>query len=105
MTSSGAGQVAQWARGANVVKAFHTIGFNVMANAAFAADRPVLFYCGDDTAAKTFVKNLADELGFEAVDAGLLTQARTLEPFALLWTSPAVFHGMGRDFAFQLLRR
>jgi predicted dinucleotide-binding enzyme len=51
------------------------------------------------------VKKLIDELVFEAVDAGPLTQARLLEPFALLWISMALVHGLGRDFAFELLRR
>jgi predicted dinucleotide-binding enzyme len=65
----------------------------------------VLFFCGDDAGAKGNVKQLADELGFEAVDAGPLTQARLLEPFALLWISLAFKAGLGREFAFKLLRR
>ena len=104
-TTSGAEQVAGWARGAKVVKAFNTVGANIMANATFAGGRPVLFYCGDDAPAKQVVKELIAVLGFEAVDAGPLTQARLLEPFALLWISMALVHGLGREFAFQLLRR
>jgi predicted dinucleotide-binding enzyme len=104
-TTSGAEQVAAWARGAKVVKAFNTVGFNIMANPAFGSDRPVMFYCGDDAVAKPAVKQLAGELGFEPVDAGPLTQARMLEPFALLWISLALVHGQGREIAFKLLRR
>jgi 8-hydroxy-5-deazaflavin:NADPH oxidoreductase len=103
--TSAAEQVAQWARGARVVKAFNTIGANIMANPAFGADRPVLLYCGDDAAAKRTVHTLADGLGFEPVDAGPLTQARTLEPFAFLWISLAYQAGLGREIAFKLLRR
>jgi predicted dinucleotide-binding enzyme len=44
-------------------------------------------------------------LVFEAIDAGPLKQARLLEPFALLWISLAYGQGMGRDFAFEFLRR
>jgi hypothetical protein len=51
------------------------------------------------------VKKLIDELIFESVDAGPLTQARLLEPFALLWISMALVQGLGQDFAFELLRR
>jgi predicted dinucleotide-binding enzyme len=40
-----------------------------------------------------------------AFDAGPLTQARTLEPLAMLWIWLAVFGGMGTDFAFRLIRR
>ena len=104
-TASGAELVAGWARGAKVVKAFNTVGFNVMQNAAFGSDRPVMFYCGDDAGAKAVVRPLVESLGFEAIDAGPLAQARVLEPFALLWISLALAHGLGRDFAFKLLRR
>ena len=103
--TSGAEQVAGWARGAKVAKAFNTIGSNIMENPAFGAEKPVLFFCGDDAGAKRYVKQLADELGFEGVDAGPLTQARLLEPFALLWISLALKYGLGREFAFKLLRR
>jgi len=76
-----------------------------MANPAFGSEKPVMFYCGDDKDAKSKVKPLIDELGFEAVDAGPLAQARTLEPFALLWISLAYANGLGREIAFKLMRR
>ena len=104
-TTSGSEQVASWARGARVVKAFNTVGANIMANSSFDGHKPVLFYCGDDADAKQVVKKLIDELIFESVDAGPLTQARLLEPFALLWISMALVQGLGQDFAFELLRR
>jgi len=104
-TSSGAEQVAQWARGGRVVKAFNTVGANIMANPSFAGERPALFYCGDDAEAKEVVKGLAEELGFDAMDAGPLTRARLLEPFAMLWISLAYPSGYGREIAFKLLRR
>jgi predicted dinucleotide-binding enzyme len=40
-----------------------------------------------------------------AVDAGKLTQARLLEPWALLWISLALKGPAGRDFGSALLRR
>ena len=104
-TTSAGEQVASWARGAKVVKAFNTVGFNIMANPAFGTDRPVLFYCGDDGSAKNTVRSLIEPLGFEPIDAGPLRQARLLEPFALLWISLALQYGQGREIAFKLLRR
>jgi 8-hydroxy-5-deazaflavin:NADPH oxidoreductase len=104
-TTSGGEQVAGWARGAKVVKAFNTVGFNIMANPGFGAERPTMLYCGDDGAAKGTVKQLAEELGFAPVDAGPLSQARLLEPFALLWISMALAYGQGPEIAFKLLRR
>lgn len=103
--TSGGEQVACWARGAKTVKAFNTVGANIMADPTFDGHKPVMFYCGDDEQAKQVVKKLIEELVFEAVDAGPLTRARLLEPFALLWISLAYAQGMGRDFAFELLRR
>ncbi len=104
-STSGAEMVAGWARGARVFKAFNTTGFNIMADPVIGGTRTVMFVCGDDEAAKPSVLQLATDVGFEAVDAGRLTQARLLEPWALLWISLALKGGAGRDFGFALLRR
>jgi len=104
-TTSAAEQVAEWARGAKVVKAFNTIGNGIMANTDFKGEKPVLFYCGNDAGAKKTVHQLAEEIGFDPQDAGPLTQARLLEPFALLWISLAYQQAWGREFAFKVLRR
>jgi predicted dinucleotide-binding enzyme len=103
-TTSAGEQVAQWAAGAKVVKAFNTVGANIMANPEIGGHPALLFYCGDDAQAKKAVHQLATELGFDARDAGPLKQARLLEPFALLWISLAYAQGYGRDFAFQILK-
>ncbi len=104
-TTSGAELVAEKARGALVVKAFNSCGFNVMANPAFPQGSAVMFYCGDDAEAKSAAAALIAELGFEAVDAGPLAQARLLEPLAMLWISLAVKQGFGREIGLQFLRR
>jgi 8-hydroxy-5-deazaflavin:NADPH oxidoreductase len=104
-TTSGGEQVAGWARGAKLVKIFNTVGFNIMADPRFGENRAILFYCGDDSAAKKTAAQLAAELDFDPLDAGPLKQARLLEPFALLWITLANFYGYSRDIAFELLRR
>jgi predicted dinucleotide-binding enzyme len=104
-SSSGAEQVAAWAPGARVVKAFNTVGFNIMKNPRFDGRGALLFFCGDDAPAKETVRDLAAELGFEPEDAGSLARARLLEPFALLWITLSALQGYGREFAFQLLKR
>jgi 8-hydroxy-5-deazaflavin:NADPH oxidoreductase len=104
-TTSAAEQIAAWAPGAHVVKAFNTIGFNIMAQPRFGQDRALLFYCGDDAQAKNTVAQLASTIDFDPVDAGPLKQARLLEPFAMLWISLAFSQGFGREFAFKLLKR
>jgi len=104
-TTSAGEQIAQWAAGAHVVKAFNTVGSPVMADSGFDGSRVVMFYCGDHPPAKQTVHRLAAELGFDPVDAGPLTQARVLEPFALLWITLALKQGLGPGIAFELLRR
>jgi predicted dinucleotide-binding enzyme len=103
--TSGAEQVAHWAKGARVVKAFNTVGFNVMARPKFQDGSAVMFYCGDDTDAKKTAHQLAADLGFDPHDAGPLTQARYLEPFAMLWITLALNQGYGREFGFKLMRK
>ena len=104
-TSSGAEEIAKLAPGARVFKAMNQVGFEVMANPAFAAGKPVMFVAGDDAAGKKVVLDLVSALGFEAIDAGELAIARLLEPFAMLWIQLMARRNMGRNFAFALLRR
>jgi hypothetical protein len=105
-TTSAAEQVASWHPRARVVKAFNTIGANIMENPGFEGGKVFLPYCGNDGEAKRRVHALATELGFDAFDVGPLRQARVLEPFALLWISIAFGSNRGnRDFAFAMLRR
>jgi hypothetical protein len=92
--------VARWAPGARVVKAFNTTGAGNMADPRFGNEHATMFMCGDDAAAKRTVGTLAEALGFEAVDAGPLRQARLLEPLAMLWISLAYAAGHGPNIAF-----
>ena len=104
-STSGGELVASWAPGAVVVKAFNTVGYNIMADPSIGGRKALLYYCGDDVAANATVGQLATELGFDAQDAGPLTQSRLLEPFALLWIRLAFTKGHGREFAFQTISR
>lgn len=101
---SDAERLADAAPGARVVKAFNTVGYNIMADPVLDGRATVMPIAGDDAAAKHVVAELASALGFEPLDAGPLVRARELEHLAILWISLA-FSGMGRDFAFGLLRR
>ena len=102
--TSAAEEIARLAPGAKVVKAFNTIGADSLANPTFGADRATAFLCGDDAEAKGWVATLAEQLGFEAIDAGPLTSARMLEPMAVLWIRLSGTQ-IGRGIAFKLLRR
>jgi 8-hydroxy-5-deazaflavin:NADPH oxidoreductase len=102
--TSGAEEVARLAPGARVYKAMNQVGFEVMADPSFAAGKPVMFVAGDEAQGKDVVLGLVAALGFEAVDAGALTVARLLEPYAALWIHLMARRKMGRRFAFGLLK-
>ena len=105
LNSSGAEEVAKLATRARVYKAMNQVGFEVMANPTFAEGTPVMFVAGDDATGKKVVLELVSALGFEAIDAGELSIARLLEPYAMLWIHLMARRNMGRNFAFGLLRR
>ena len=102
---SGAEQVASWAEDARIVKVFNTTGYGNMADPGYDGQKATMFFAGDDHVAKSKAARLAEEIGFEAVDAGPLSHARLLEPMAVLWIYLAHVQGMGTGIAFQLLRR
>jgi 8-hydroxy-5-deazaflavin:NADPH oxidoreductase len=48
---------------------------------------------------------LVEEIGFEALYIGDITLSRLLEPFGMTWIHSAIKMGMGRDWAFHVVRR
>lgn len=104
-TSSGGEMVAAWAKGAHVYKVFNTIGYNIMEDPVLDERPALMLVCGDNSEHKLKVLQLAKDVGFEAQDFGKLENARLLEPMALAWIQLAFQQGLGRNFAFGLLRR
>jgi 8-hydroxy-5-deazaflavin:NADPH oxidoreductase len=104
-STSAAEEIAKWAKGSKVVKAFNSIGAKTLDNLQFGLVRADAFICGDDSNSKTVVKKLAKEIGFDTVDAGPLFNARVLEYLALLWIQLAYSQQMGPNIAFKLLTR
>lgn len=105
VVDTSAGELIQsWAPDAWVVKAFSSVGADVMADAAFPAGaRPVMFVAGDDAEAKSTAVDLAEALGFEGVDAGGIVRSRALEQMAVLWIAQSMVEG--REHALGVLRR
>jgi len=103
-STSGAEVVQGWLPGARIVKAFNQVGAELMTEGARFASPPVMFLAGDDTAAKQTIAGLVTELRFEPFDAGDLTKSRLLEPLAMVWINQALFRGLGRNWAFGVLR-
>ena len=103
-TSAGE-KVQDWAKSASVFKTLNTTGYGNMADPVVGGVKSVMFVAGDDAAAKPKVIALLAALGFEVIDAGPLRNARLLEAHAMLWIELALKRGLGRDFAFAILRR
>jgi len=76
---SNAERIARLAPGAQVVKAFSTLGAETMLDPRVAGGPVTVPIVGDDRAAKQRVAALAREIGLEAVDVGPLRHARILE--------------------------
>lgn len=104
-TTSGGEMVAAWAKGAHVFKAFNTTGYNIMADPTIDGRQAAMLVCGDNAEHKVKVLQIARDVGFDAVDFGKLENARLLEAMALVWIRLAFQHGLGREFAFGILRR
>jgi 8-hydroxy-5-deazaflavin:NADPH oxidoreductase len=99
-STSGGETVQGWLPKAHVVKTLNQVGAEIMARNDHLPHRPVQFVAGNDAAAKAAAMTLVSDLGFEALDAGDLTKARLLEPFALVWINQALMRGKGRQWAF-----
>jgi hypothetical protein len=102
--TSGSEMVQSWLPKARVVKAFNTIGAEIMIHPQRSEGTPDLFVAGNDADAKKIVGDLAREFGWNVIDAGDLTRARLLEAFALLWIDYARVH-RSRVHAFKLLKQ
>jgi predicted dinucleotide-binding enzyme len=106
-TSSGAEELAKKVRRAKVVSAFGTVPSEVFFDVFEAkrkANRPSMFYSGDDARAKDVAVTLIRDAGFEPVDAGPLRMARYTEPFSLLMGHLAYEGDSGPELAYRIER-
>jgi predicted dinucleotide-binding enzyme len=86
------------------VKAFNSVGNAHMVNPDFGGEKPTMFICGNDDAAKDQVRGILTQFGWDTADMGTATSARAIEPLCMLWCIPAIREGkMGH--AFKLLRK
>jgi predicted dinucleotide-binding enzyme len=99
-------QVQRWLPGARVVKCFNIVGNAHMVNPDFGGEKPDMFICGNDAAAKATANELAQELGWPPViDLGDISKARYLEPMAMVWITHLFNNGFNGNHAFKLLRK
>lgn len=86
------------------VKAFNSIGSGLMVNPFFpTGEKPSMFICGNDDAAKLEVRKINELLGFDTEDMGSVEAARAIEPLCMLWCIPG-FRENSWGHAFKLLK-
>ena len=88
---------------ARFVKAFNSVGADLMVNPQLKGGPPTMFICGNNDVAKQVVQGILDQFGWETADMGTAEAARAIEPLCILWCIP----GFLRDewsHAFKLLR-
>jgi len=89
--------------GARFVKAFNSVGNDVMVNPRFEGGPPTMFICGNHDAAKWVVKGILDQFGWETADMGTVEAARAIEPLCILWCIPGFLRNEWTH-AFKLLK-
>jgi hypothetical protein len=89
---------------ARFVKAFNTVGSDLMVSPRLPGGPPTMFYCGNDAAAKATVADLLVRFGWEPADMGTAVAARALEPLCILWCIPGFLEN-DWTHAFRLLRK
>ncbi len=105
-TTSGAEELQKKAPGAKVVKAFNAVFAENMSTGTVKGQKIACFVAADDPAAKNVVLDMARDIGFDAVDAGPLANARLLEPLGYLaiQLGYVINKGLGSAIGFSLTR-
>lgn len=99
-TTSAAEEIAKALPGAKVVKAFNTVFAQVYDQGLTFDATPVqTFVAADDAPAKATVLALARDAGFDARDAGSLSNARYIEPLGYLNIQFGYMLGQGTQIA------
>lgn len=89
---------------ARFVKSWNSIGSAFMVNPDFGGEKPAMFICGNDDAARKDVSEILVQFGFEVEDMGMAEAARAIEPLCMLWCIPGFREGRW-SHAFRLLKR
>ncbi|MDX6300987.1 MAG: 8-hydroxy-5-deazaflavin:NADPH oxidoreductase [Nocardioidaceae bacterium] len=89
---------------AQVVKAYNTVGNELMVDPNLPGGPPTMFIAGDSEHAKAMVADLLDATGWEVADLGGIEASRYLEAMCVAWVRAV--RGSGNPHqAFKLLGR
>jgi len=102
-STSGAEELQKKAPKARVAKAFNTVFAANMDSGHVKGEQLSAFVASDDDDAKKTVLEMARAIGFDAVDAGPLRNARLLEPLGYFNIQLGMKLGMGSEIGFELV--
>lgn len=103
-STSGAEELQKRLTGARVVKAFNTQFAQHMDSGRLGEQQLTVFVAADDAGAKEDAIELATAIGFDAVDAGPLANARLLEPLGYLNIQLGYVLGLGTQIGAKWVR-
>jgi 8-hydroxy-5-deazaflavin:NADPH oxidoreductase len=103
-TNSAAVFAAQ-APGAQVYRAFNSLGWENFEDPQFGDIQADLFCCGPAGAAQAAVEQLIRDVGLRPMRLGDLSQVQLVDSVGGLWFALAFGQGMGRHLAFKVLTR
>jgi 8-hydroxy-5-deazaflavin:NADPH oxidoreductase len=102
-TTSGAEDLQKKLPKSRVVKAFNTVFAQHMDSGKLGDQRLTAFVAGDEPGSKQSVLDLSRQIGFDAIDAGPLKNARLLEPLGYLNIQLGYVVNLGTQIGFKLL--
>lgn len=89
---------------AHFVKCFSSVNSIFMVNPDFATAVPTMFICGNNENAKSEVKRILEEFGWDYEDMGQALAARAIEPLAMLYCIRGFLRN-DWNHAFKLLKK
>ena len=104
-TTSGAEELQKLLPKARIVKAFNTVFARNMRTGRLHGERLAAFIAGDDAGSKETVRKIAEDIGFDCIDAGPLRSARYLEPLGMLNITLGYGLKLGTEIGFTLVHK
>lgn len=97
-------EVLRLAKNARVVRAYHALPWEALANPQYGPANATSFLSGDDAEAKEVVTGLCCDIGLDPVDVGGSANMEKIDAaIGMLWNT--LFPQFGRDFSLRVLRR
>ncbi len=101
--TSAAEMIAAWAQGADVVKTLNTASSLLMSSPTINGESSTMFFCGGSEKSQQAVGRMLTDLDFEPFYCGPLSNARYLEPLAMLLIDIGIRNRVKTKFGLQFV--